>query len=171
MLKIKKTKLKDVWLIHLDYYRDRRGKYLETYNEKSYKEAGIEVKFVQDDYSVSKKNVLRGIHGDNETWKLITCPLGKIYLVVVNCIESSVHFGEWKSFILSSENNIQVLVPPRHGVAHLVLSNKAIFQYKQSTYYDSSKQFTYKWDDPRFNIQWPIRNPILSQRDKFGHYV
>jgi dTDP-4-dehydrorhamnose 3,5-epimerase len=168
---IKKTDLEGVLLIRLSCFKDHRGVYLETYNEKAYKKAGIRVKFKQDDYSMSKKNVLRGIHGDNETWKLITCPYGEIYLVIVDCRKSSSNFSKWWSFVISDENNMQVLVPPGYGVSHLVLSDIAIFQYKQSTYYNPRKQFTYQWNDPRFKISWPVDNPILSQRDKLGHYV
>ena len=168
MIKVSKTKLKGVLLIAPDVFEDFRGKYIETYNEALYRKAGVDVKFVQDDISVSKKNVLRGIHGDQETWKLISCLAGKFYFVVVNCDVNSKDFGKWQSFILSDENRQQVLVPPKYGNAHLVLSEKAIFHYKQSTYYEPSKQFTYRWDDSRFGIWWPIKNPILSQRDKMG---
>lgn len=171
MLRIEKTKLDGVLLIYPDCFKDHRGEYVETYNEKAYREAGIEVKFIQDDYSISLKNVLRGIHGDSQTWKLVSCPFGKIYVVVVNCDSASTHFGRWESFILSEEKKIQILVPPLHGLAHLVLSDRAIFYYKQSTYYNPQIQFTYRWNDPRFNIQWPIKNSILSKRDELGHYV
>jgi dTDP-4-dehydrorhamnose 3,5-epimerase len=171
MLRIEKTKLAGVLLIQLDYFEDHRGEYVETYNEKMYHEAGIDVKFVQDNYSMSTKHVLRGIHGDLETGKLISCLYGKFYLVVVNCNTDSKDFGKWQSFVLSDKNRLQVLVPPKYGNGHLVLSNKTIFHYKQSTYYDPRKQFTYKWNDPKFNIWWPIKNPILSQRDEVGYYV
>lgn len=147
-------------------FEDFRGTYLETYNEEIYWEAGIRVKFVQDDFSISKKNVLRGIHGDVETWKLISCVYGKIYLVIVNCNAESSEFGKWQSFEVSDKNKMQVLVPPSHGVAHLVLSDVDLFHYKQSTYYSRENQFSYRWDDPRFGIQWPIRSPILSDRDR-----
>ena len=73
--------------------------------------------------------------------------------------------------MLSDVNRLQILVPPKYGNAHLILSDKAIFHYKQSTHYNPAKQFTYKWNDPKFNIWWPIKNPILSQRDEEGHYV
>ncbi len=167
-MKVHKTNLKGVLQIELDVFEDFRGEYIETYNEALYKKHGIDVKFIQDDISVSSRNVLRGIHGDNETWKLISCLHGKFYLVVVNGDSDSADFGEWQSFVLSEKNRKQVLVPPKYGNAHLVLSETAIFHYKQSTYYDRSKQFTYKWDDPKFNIFWPIDNPILSQRDQGG---
>jgi len=171
MIKVEKTKLEGVLLILLDSFEDHRGEYVETYNERGYQEAGINVNFVQDDYSISTKHVLRGLHGDKDTWKLITCPYGKLYLVVVNCIESSPDFGKWESFTLSDRNHRQILIPPCFGNGHLILSDAAIFSYKQSTYYNPKMQFSYMWNDPRFNIWWPIQNPILSRRDELGEYV
>lgn len=170
-MEVGKTNLDGVLLIKPDIFEDHRGYYIEMYNEKNYYEHGIKVKFVQDDISVSSKNVLRGIHGDSETWKIISCLYGKFYLVVVNGDEKSGSFGKWQAFTLSDRNRHQVLVPPKYGNAHLVLSDKAIFHYKQSTYYNPSGQFTYKWDDKRLNIWWPIKNPILSRRDEEGRFV
>ena len=170
-MKIIKTELDGVLLIKLDVFKDHRGEYVETYNESLYGKNGIAVKFVQDDISVSLKHVLRGIHGDAETWKLISCLYGKFYLVVVNCNDNSEDFGKWQSFVLSDKNRHQVLIPPGYGNGHLVLSRKTIFHYKQSTYYNPSRQFTYQWNDPKLNILWPVKNPILSRRDKAGHYV
>jgi len=171
MIKVLKTNLKGVLQIFPDIFGDLRGQFVETYNEELYKKNGINVRFVQDDISVSTKNVLRGIHGDNKTWKLLSCLYGKLYFVVVNCDENSKDFGKWQSFILSDVNRQQILVPPKYGNAYLVLSKKAIFTYKQSEYYNPKRQSTYKWNDSRFKIKWPIKNPILSERDKSGHYV
>ena len=171
MTVFKKTKMPGVIFIKPHIFRDHRGEYVETYNEAFYRRHGIRVKFIQDDISVSRKGVIRGFHGDNITYKLISCLLGKFYLVIVNCDESSPRFGEWESFILSDKDKSQVLVPPKHGVAHLALSEKIIFHYKQSSYYNPSIQFTYKWNDPRFRIQWPLKHPALSKRDRAGHYV
>ena len=170
-MEILKTKTDGVLLIKPDIFEDHRGEYVETYNEKLYVQHGVNIKFVQDDISVSSMHVLRGIHGDMETWKLISCLYGKFYLVVVNCDTESEGFGQWQPFVLSDRNRLQVLVPPKYGNAHLILSERAIFHYKQSSYYDPSKQFTYKWDDHRFKIWWPVKSPILSMRDEFGHYV
>ncbi len=166
-----KTKLNGVVLIKPEVFEDHRGEYVELYNEEDYAKAGINIKFLQDDISISVKNVLRGIHGDVKTWKLVSCLLGRFYLVIINCDESSNEFGKWESFSLTEKNRHQVLVPPKFGVAHLALTDKIIFHYKQSTYYDPSAQFTYKWNDPKFNLWWPIKNPILSKRDELGHYV
>ena len=165
-MQVHETDLKGVLKIELDVFEDFRGEYVETYNEDLYRAHGIDVKFIQDDISVSSRHVLRGIHGDSTTWKLVSCLYGRFYLLVVNADNDSEDFGKWQSFVLSDKNRMQVLVPPKYGNAHLVLSESAIFHYKQSTYYDRSKQFTYKWNDPRFNIWWPIDNPILSQRDR-----
>lgn len=149
-------------------FEDFRGAYVELYNEQLYREAGVDMKFVQDDMSVSSRHVLRGLHGDGVTWKLISCLLGKIYLVVVNWDEASPLFGQWRAFTLSETNRQQVLVPPKHGLGHLVLTDQAIFHYKQTTYYERKTQFTLRWDDPRIKIWWPVSDPILSLRDQEG---
>jgi len=168
MIDVSQTELEGVLKIKPHVFEDFRGEYVETYNEAEYLENGIDVKFVQDDISVSTKNVLRGIHGDATTWKLISCHYGKFYLVVVNCDKESADFGKWESFVLSDKNRMQVLVPPKYGNGHLVLSDMTIFHYKQNTYYDRSGQFTYKWNDKKFDIWWPVKNPVLSQRDEKG---
>jgi dTDP-4-dehydrorhamnose 3,5-epimerase len=170
-MKVEKTNLEGVLKITLDAFEDHRGYYIETYNEELYKNKGINVEFFQDDISVSKNNVLRGIHGDQETWKLISCFEGKFYLVVVNNDEKSSQYKQWESFTLSEQNRIQILVPPKFGNGHLVLSGRAIFHYKQNTYYNPKGQFTICWNDPDYNIKWPIKKPILSKRDKVGHFV
>lgn len=169
MLEVSRTKLEGVLLINpLTIFEDFRGTYMELYNEQLYREAGINVDFIQDDISISSKNVLRGLHGDDTTWKLISCLYGKFYLVVVNWDKSSKQFGQWDSFVLSDSNCKQVLVPPKYGNGHLVLSEQAIFHYKQSTYYNRAGQFTLLWNDPRINIWWPVKSPVLSLRDELG---
>ncbi len=110
--------------------------------------------------------MLRGIHGDAETWKLVSCLYGKFYLVVVNWDKNSSQFGKWDSFVLSEQNRMQVLIPPKFGNGHLVLSEQAIFHYKQNSNYNRAGQFTLLWNDPQLNIWWPIKNPIVSRRDE-----
>ena len=163
---VEKTKLDGVLLIKLEVFEDHRGEYLELYNEKLYKSKGIDIDFVEDDISIATRGVIKGIHGDDCTWKLISCLHGKFYLVVINYEEQSKNFGEWESFVLSDRNKHQVLVPPKHGNGHLCLSEKSIFHYKQSSYYDPSRQFTIKWNDPKFKIWWPVNEPIVSMRDE-----
>ena len=170
MIEVEETKLRDVLLIKPTAFEDHRGRYVEIFNQELYKKSGVDIHFVEDDISVSKQNVLRGIHGDPKTWKLISCLQGEIFFVVVDCNEESEHFGEWLSFTLSESNRHQVLVPPYYGNGHYVLTEQAIFHYKQSEYYDPNHQFTYKWDDERFSIDWPTKEPILSKRDTIGEY-
>ena len=171
MFEFTNTKLPGVILVKPSVQEDFRGGYVETYNKKEYQANGIPVEFVQDDISFSSRNVLRGIHADKEIAKLVSCAYGRFYCVIVNCDESSPDFGKWDSFTLSDRNRSQVYAPPKHGVAHVMLSDYGVFHYKQSGYYNPSGQMSFKWDDPRFQIWWPIKNPILSQRDEAGHYV
>lgn len=144
---------------------DFRGTYVELYNEELYRAHGIEVSFVQDDISTSSRHVLRGIHGDGKTWKLISCLVGSFYLMVVNNDPSHPQYRQWQGFTLSDRNRQQVLVPPKFGNGHVVMSEVAVFHYKQSTYYDRPSQFTLLWNDPALGLWWPVAQPIVSRRD------
>ena len=163
---VHRTKLDGVLLIEPPTrFEDLRGTYVELYNENLYREAGITDIFVQDDCSVSRRHVLRGIHGDNKTTKLISCLSGTIYVIVVNNDPASYQFRDWASFTLSDKSKIQLYIPPKIGNSYLVMSDHAVYYYKQTTNYDGSAQFTIKWNDPTYNFYWPIKNPILSERD------
>lgn len=163
---IKTTNLNGVKLIKpATVFEDFRGDYVEIYNKELYVNAGIDTDFVQDDYATSKKHVLRGIHGDNKTTKLVKCVYGSLYLVVVNNDPDSKQYKEWESFEITSKNRLQVLVPAKFGIGYLVLSDIAIFHYKQSTYYHETNQFTLKWNDEKLNIKWPVVDTIRSDRD------
>jgi dTDP-4-dehydrorhamnose 3,5-epimerase len=165
-LKVEKTKLDGVLVIHPPtQFEDFRGDYVELYNEELYHAAGITDHFVQDDYSTSSRHVLRGIHGDTRTVKLISCPYGKIYVVVVNNDPASPQFRQWQSFTLSDRTRFQVYIPAKFGNAFLVMSDLAIFHYKQTQYYDRPGQFTIRWNDPAYKFWWPVQTPILSERD------
>lgn len=181
MFKISRTKLEGVLLIKCEPYEDFRGEYVEIFNEEKYLEeianllkgtvyekGGANLHFVEDDISTGFKGVLKGIHGDSKTWKLVQCLFGKFYLVVLNNNKKSKDYGKWEGFTLSDKNRLQVLIPPMYGNGHLVLSEYDIYHYKQSSYYDPNNQFTIKWNDPKFKIWWPTKNPILSQRDETG---
>ncbi len=164
------TELEDVKLITpKTVFDDFRGDYVEIYNQRSYHDAGITVEFVQDDYATSFRHVLRGIHGDNKTAKLVKCIYGSIYFVVVNNNPNSPQYKRWIAFNLNDKNRHQVFIPEQFGIAYLVMSELAIFHYKQSSYYGQSKQFTLLWNDPDLNIWWPVANPITSLRDFSNH--
>lgn len=166
MIEVYQTSLPGVLRItKRQLFQDHRGVYGEIYVKREYHKAGITLDFVEQDFSLSRKNVLRGLHGDPKTWKLISCPYGEFYLVVMNYDESLPSYGKWESFILNP-NGPQILIPPMHANGHLILSDWAMFHYNQSEYYtDGKNQFSVKWNDPRFNISWPVKNPILSKRD------
>ena len=130
-----------------------------------------------------KKNVLRGLHGDKKTWKLISCTYGKLFLVVVNCVKNSKDYLKCKSYILSQKNGLQVLIPPNYANGYYCLSNECLLHYKlayKGKYADVGQQFSLKWNDPKLNIKWPLQRrrkmnklklsyiyskPILSKRD------
>ncbi|NDE89656.1 MAG: dTDP-4-keto-6-deoxy-D-glucose epimerase [Alphaproteobacteria bacterium] len=165
-VRVEKTKLDGVLLIHPPtQFSDFRGQYVETYNRELYHAAGITDDFIQDDASLTKKHVLRGIHGDAITTKMISCLYGELYAVVVNNNPASAQYRQWQGFTLNDTNNLQVYIPPTFGNSFVVLSDMALFHYKQTTTYDRAGQFTLLWNDPALAIQWPIAEPILSQRD------
>lgn len=172
-MKYKYSKIfgQDVTIIQPDVFYDFRGEYIETWNIENYKVfnpkgKNKEIIFKQDDISTSIKYTLRGFHGDDRTWKLIQCVYGALYQVIVDNRPESDTYLKWEAFALNNKNRTQILIPPGFGNAHLVLSETAVFSYKQSTLYEGQgKQFTIKWDDPKVGAYWPISNPILSERD------
>ncbi len=166
MIEVCQTTLPGVLQIERSVFEDHRGTYGEIYRKQEYFDAGITQDWVEQCSSCSKKNVLRGLHGDPKTWKMICCTAGELYLVVLDYREESETFGQWEAFTLTPENKLQILIPPRFANGHLILSDRATFHYNQSEYYtDGKNQFSVRWNDPRFNISWPVTNPILSKRD------
>ncbi len=146
-------------------FNDHRGMYTETHNEQIYKSLKLKKKFISDCFIYSSKNVLRGIHGDSITWKLVNCIAGEFFIAIVNLDKNSLHYCKHDSFIMSSKKRFQILVPPLHGIGHLITSSNAIYHYKQTSYYEQKDEFVEYWNDSRFNINWPIKKPILSRKD------
>ena len=169
--KIEKSKEIDgVYIFYPSFGKDSRGIiYTSFYNDnfKDYLPTGLS--FKHDKFSSSKQNVLRGIHGDTKSWKLITCVYGEIYQVVVDCREDSPTYKCWEAFTINSENPKLILIPPKMGNSFFVNSDIAIYHYKlayKGEYLDAEDQFSIKWNDPSIGIKWPNENPILSARDK-----
>jgi dTDP-4-dehydrorhamnose 3,5-epimerase len=152
-------------------FKDHRGRYLQSYSLKDYKKV-LNQDFVEDDFSINKKNIFRGIHGDHKTWKLVSCVYGKCEAVIVNYNIKSNKFGKWEKFILSSNSYFQILIPPSYGNSFLVLSDYAVYHYKQTKYYSGKeKQFTLNYKDPFFKIKLSSKNIILSKRDKYSDFI
>ena len=128
-----------------------------------------DISFKHDKFSESKKNVLRGIHGDKKSWKLVTCVFGDIDQVIVDNRKKSPTYLKWQKFNINDENRIMILIPPNMGNSYYVNSNTAIYHYKlayHGDYFDFDQQFSLKWNDPKININWTTNDPILSNRDK-----
>ena len=159
----------EVKILKPDPWFDYRGE-MWTFWEEETSILPPRHKFKISKFSRSRKNVLRGLHGDNETWKHISCVWGEIYLVVVDNRKDSVNYLKWDSFTVTDRNHLSVLVPPGFVNGHLCLSEECLFHYAQSypsTYVDVNKQDVLKWNDVRLDIDWPTGvKPILSERDR-----
>lgn len=153
-----------------DVFKDLRGELWTSYNKKEFKDKDLKkLNFLHDKFSLNKKNVLRGLHGDFSTYKLINCPYGEIFQVAADFRKKSPTFGKYYSSKLSQRNKKSLLIPPGVANGFLVLSDKSIYNYKlayKGRYKDSDMQFTIMYNDPFFNIKWPKRKYILSNRDK-----
>ena len=167
MIKAKKTPLEGFLILELETFKDDRGFFLETFQEKSYKEAGIKDKFVQDNQSRSSKGVLRGIHFQvkRPQAQIVTVMRGCIFDVGVDLRQNSSTFGQWYGVELSDIGQRQVYMAP--GIAHgfCVLSDLADLHYKVSRFYDSDDECGMLWNDSEVSIDWPSINPLIHQRD------
>jgi dTDP-4-dehydrorhamnose 3,5-epimerase len=156
-----------VKLIIPDVFGDARGFFQETYHAGKYRAAGIDVNFVQDNWSHSTKGTLRGLHYQlpNPQDKLVWAVRGEIFDVAVDVRRSSPTFGKWVGAVLSAENHHQFFVPAGFAHGFCVLSDEADFMYKCSSYYSPKDEKGIAWSDPELNIPWPVTSPILSKRD------
>ena len=151
-------------------FGDARGFFLETFQADRYAEYGVDLPFVQDNHSRSQKGVLRGLHFQKTKpqGKLVRVVRGEVFDVAVDIRPDSPSFGQWQGVILSEDSMRQFWVPP--GLAHgfVVLSESADFEYKCTDYYDPSDEGCLIWDDPTVAIDWPVQNPLLSEKDRLG---
>ena len=164
----------DVPVYQPSVFREYRGEIFTTYHSEEHPvmnqiHYNKEELSIHGRFSKSYKGVLRGLHWDNKTWKLVQAVVGDIYLVVLDVRKDSPTYGEWESFIITEKLRNQVLVPPGFANGHLALTD-CIFHYTllyEGEYTDTQNQKTVKWNNPQFNIHWPITNPILSKRDGY----
>jgi dTDP-4-dehydrorhamnose 3,5-epimerase len=168
-MNVSKCKLDGILLIEPLCFRDSRGEFMESYRRNFYLDIGVTVDFPQDNYSYSRKNVLRGLHFTkrNPQAQLLTVLHGRIYDVVVDIRYESPTFGEWFGTELNSDNKIKQIYMPA-GFAHgfCVLSEYASLNYKVTHCYDSTDESGLIWDDPDLSIRWPISEPIVSNKDR-----
>ena len=163
-LSIENTKIQGVKIINYDRFIDLRGSIWTTYLENKIKN----IKFNHDKFSVSHKDVIRGIHYDNKTFKLVTAVYGAIDQVVVDMRKDSDTYKASMIFNIDDNKRFSILIPPMVGNGFRVKSDVAVYHYKLSyfgKYLDADKQYTIKWDDPTIGINWKCENPILSNRD------
>jgi dTDP-4-dehydrorhamnose 3,5-epimerase len=167
-VRIEPTILPGVVLIHPSVYGDARGWFLESWNQRNYAELGIDRPFVQDNVSHSARGILRGLHfqNPNPQGKLVQVLQGEVYDVAVDIRRGSPQFGEWFGARLSAENHTQMYIPEGFAHGFCVLSDTAVFSYKCTDFYNPQAEFSVAWDDPDLGITWPIREPLLSAKDR-----
>lgn len=169
--KIVNTHIKDLVIIETGFFGDNRGYFMETYNEKEFKALGLDMSFVQDNQSKSRKGVLRGLHFQKKhpQSKLVRVIKGEVFDVAVDLRKDSETFGEWYGIILSEENKKQFYIPKGFAHGFLVLSDEAEFTYKCTDFYHPEDEGGVMWNDSFLDVEWPIDNTealILSDKDK-----
>jgi dTDP-4-dehydrorhamnose 3,5-epimerase len=166
-MKIIPTSLKEVLIIEPDVFADKRGFFMETYHQERYRNSGISQAFVQDNLSSSVKGTLRGLHYqiDQPQAKLVQVVSGEIYDVAVDIRKNSPTFGKWTGVHLSSETKRQLFIPEGFAHGFCVLSETALFLYKCSDLYAPGDEGGILWSDPAIGIEWPVTNPIISEKD------
>ncbi|MBX3276490.1 MAG: dTDP-4-dehydrorhamnose 3,5-epimerase [Acidobacteria bacterium] len=164
------TEMPGVILVEPQVFRDARGFFLETYQQRKFAEGGIDVRFVQDNHSRSSRGTLRGLHLQRTRMqgKLIRAVQGEIYDVAVDVRRNSPSYKKWLGVTLSAENFLQLYIPPGFAHGFCVTSETAEIEYKCTDYYAPDDELTVLWNDPSFGIDWPVSDPLLSAKDRAG---
>ncbi len=167
MVKITETKLSEVLLIEPDVYGDHRGFFMETWNRQRYKEAGLDRDFVQDNLSLSRHGILRGLHYQwpQPQGKLVQVLQGAVFDVAVDIRLGSPTFGQWVGYELSADNHLQLYIPEGFAHGFCVISDQALFSYKCTDFYNPETEHSLLWNDPEIGIKWPLTDPQLSGKD------
>jgi dTDP-4-dehydrorhamnose 3,5-epimerase len=171
LITVRETPLAGLLCVEPPVHGDERGFFLETYHRERYRKAGIDLEFVQDNHSRSRKGVLRGFHYQDLSApmaKLVRCTSGAVLDVAVDLRVGSKTFGRSFAMELTGENHRQLLVPVGFGHAFLTLSDQADVEYKCSGYYEPSAEQTIAWNDPEIAAAWPTTTPIVSAKDARG---
>lgn len=169
------TNLPEVLVIEPKVFGDDRGFFYESFNAKKFAElSGIETSFVQDNHSLSAKNVLRGLHYQirQPQGKLVRVVAGEVFDVAVDIRRSSARFGQWVGVTLSAENKRQMWIPAGFAHGFMVLSDSAEFLYKTTDYWAPEHERCLQWNDPAVGIQWPLQGaPVMSAKDQQGQLL
>ena len=167
-MKIEETTLPGVLLVAPDVFGDHRGYFQESWNKRKFAELGLNLDFVQDNLSYSKKGILRGLHFQNPQpqGKLVQALQGEVFDVAVDIRKGSPNFGHWFGTVLSAENHRNMYVPEGFAHGFCVLSEHALFSYKCTEFYNPKTEFALRYDDPDIGIPWPLDGePSLSPKD------
>lgn len=174
-MKFTKTKLDGVVIIEPDVFGDNRGFFMESWNKNKMEEAGLYYDFVQDNHSKSTvKGTLRGIHfqkGDKAQAKLVRCVKGAVFDIAVDLRKNSPTFKQWFGVELSADNKKQLLIPRGFGHGFITLTNDVEFLYKADNYYVPEADAGIRWNDPDIGVEWGVKNPILSEKDKKNPFL
>jgi dTDP-4-dehydrorhamnose 3,5-epimerase len=171
-MKVEPAAIPDVLRIEADVFRDERGFFSETWHAQRFRDAGLDLAFVQDNHSHSVRNVLRGLHYQVERpqGKLVRVVAGEIFDVAVDLRRSSPWYGRWVGELLSADNRRQLWIPPGFAHGFYVTSAMADVVYKCTTVYAPALERTLRWDDPALAIKWPLgaSPPLVSAKDAAG---
>jgi dTDP-4-dehydrorhamnose 3,5-epimerase len=166
-MKVISTAIPEVIVFEPQVFTDSRGYFLETYQERKYREAGVPKAFVQDNQSGSKAKVLRGLHFQlqHPQGKLVRVTKGEVFDVAIDLRRKSPTFGQWHGEVLSADNRRQMYIPENFAHGFCVLSDSAEFLYKCTDYYHPGDEVGLIWDDAEIGVRWPIEDPVLSEKD------
>ncbi len=170
-MEIVETKLKGVVVLKPKVFEDARGHFFESYNEKLFKEAGLNLNFVQDNQSLSQRGVLRGLHFQNPPHaqgKLVRVITGSVFDVAVDIRTGSPTYGQWFGQELSGKNKWMMYIPEGFAHGFATLEDNTIFAYKCTNFYNKASEDCILWNDPQLNINWNLENPLLSEKDLQG---
>jgi dTDP-4-dehydrorhamnose 3,5-epimerase len=171
-MEVIKTPIEGLEIIEQRKFADSRGYFTETYNQKLFKEKGLDIQFVQDNLSVSKKNVIRGLHFQNPPFaqgKLVRVLKGSAIDVAVDIRKSSPTYGKHFSVLLSAENNRSLWIPEGFAHGFSSLEDETVFYYKCTNFYNPQTEQSIRWNDPVLAINWRVQNPVVSEKDAMAN--
>ena len=172
-MKVAETELPGVLIVEPDRFGDDRGFFQEAWHARRYEEAGIHGDFVQDNLSLSRQGVLRGLHFQNPKGqaKLVYVLQGEVFDVAVDIRAGSPNFGRWVAMTLSAENGRQLFIPAGFAHGFCVTGETALFVYKCTDFYDHDSERTIRWDDPEIGVDWPVSRPSISDKDATAPFL